>query len=838
MAAVCPVCTLQFDEGAVFALHVATCTTPAPAATPGTPSTVPSSATVTASSCPMCHMVYTSAMLAHEIEFHEFECERVNPRPDTNATVATGSASSGAVSGGKRSRESLDASDASTPLLAATTPAVKLFPSHCAICETGGRTLLHCAGRCARSFHPMCIDEINQRSVAFPTSSSSSSSSPPAISASAFVSNISRDRKAMRQWVCGDCARGVHTCQLCGFLGHDVHDLVHCSVTDCGFSFHPACLADRSFRSQLPLVCPRHTCATCHAIETDLTKCSSCTRCVQSTHIRCSASAATTAPASVSASDLLDPNFCVCASHDPAATTTRQRIAQSNGLKMRLRPGDVVLVLEYNNRLLPESATRAAPTACNQWGIVQRVEEISTTTWYWNQLLSVTLFSDGSEISVLNRDVLAVGAVTHFSTPVELVRECLKWHAMSEARLLGQRQLAVTATNSAFHARVRGLAMTDSQCAAAVAAGVDRCDAFGQAPDRVFGQVEAPVHVLLDTRPKAKDESAAAAISSVSASTSDGASNAPSSSLSKPQGGGDVEMEDATDDSSSKEFSLGPHGRQHAMDSSDALADVMAVMNGLLTTLEASEKTIDVNGEEKTMKMAKEETTRVVLPAIDLKRPQTSELDGDRLMKRVKREPTTVRFTHLPVTLHKKPGSVFARSPALQVPPATRKLREQMTSLPSSLIGDLEQQVDAFFGDGRSTTRGALPLPMVRPAFYRPSPFLYCGPRLRQQRRIDSISRLLVCQDKRNVKCFVESAPYSSNCRALSRYMSIDLLAHGDVAALHGAIGSRLSGEVAAPTRLRELRYCAVDGTQHALVTDADWLCFCANVCHLIAIVA
>ncbi|KAJ0406699.1 hypothetical protein P43SY_004524 [Pythium insidiosum] len=837
MTVACPVCALQFDEGATFALHVAACTTPLSGTAPGTPSTVSSTLPVTASSCPMCHMVYTSVMLAHEIEFHEFECERINPRPDVNAAVPTGASSTGsagAVSGGKRSRESLDAADVATPLTATTGPTVKLFPSHCAICDTGGRTLLHCAGRCARSFHPMCIDDINQRPVAFP--SSVSTSPTPSLTASAFVSNISRDRKSMRQWVCGDCTRGVHACQLCGFLGHDVHDLVHCSVTDCGFSFHPACLADRSFRSQLPLVCPRHTCATCHAIETDLSKCSSCTRCCHATHFRCGANASTAAP-----SDLLDPNFRVCDSHSqgnltPAATTSR-RVAQNIGLKMRLRPGDVVLVLEYNNRLLPESATRAAPTACNQWGIVQRVEELSTTTtWYWNQLLSVTLFSDGSEISVLNRDVLAVGAVAHFSAPVELLRECLKWHAMGEARLLGQRQLAVAATSSAFHARVRALAMTDSQCSAAAAAGVDRHNAFEQASARVFGQVEAPVHVMLDTRPRSNDELTARAILSASTPAADGESNDSSPPSKSPGSGGDVEITDATGESTSSKGSHSGLGRQHRADGYAVHSDVAAVMNSLLSTLEAANPLSPAIMKPIDQKMNVDAHETKGEPGVDLKRRLPSDHTAESSMKRVKREPPTVRFTHLPVKLQKKPGSVFTHSPGLPVPTKSRKLREQMTSLPSALIADLEQQVGTFLGECVSTG-GSLPLPMLRPAFYRPSPFLYCGPRLRQQRRIDSISRLLLCQDKRNVKCFVQNGPYA-DCRGLTRYMSIDLLAHGDVAALQGEIGSRLSGEVVAPTRLRELRYCTYDGGQHALMTDADWLCFCASVCHLIAIVA
>ncbi|KAK1928952.1 hypothetical protein P3T76_015592 [Phytophthora citrophthora] len=66
----------------------------------------------------------------------------------------------------------------------------------------------------------------------------------------------------------------------------------------------------------------------------------------------------------------------VCPKHDGETKTSPASSSDaSNSLRQRLAAGDVVLVLEFNNALLPPSAKNAAPDAANHRGVVTSAEE-------------------------------------------------------------------------------------------------------------------------------------------------------------------------------------------------------------------------------------------------------------------------------------------------------------------------------------------------------------------------------------------------------------------------------------------------------------------------------
>ncbi|GAB9477789.1 hypothetical protein Gpo141_00014936, partial [Globisporangium polare] len=209
--------------------------------------------------------------------------------------------------------------------------------------------------------------------------------------------------------------------------------MLRCAVIECGFFFHAKCLPARpqtedAGEAKYELVCPRHTCSKCGAEERDMRKCLSCTKCFAASHLKC--------PGQVPSTSLPDTNLHICDAHASTSTTTgpnrRPDAAESTlALKYRVQQGDIVLLLELANAILPPSAKDAAPDACNQWGVVTRAETLVGR----DQLLYISIFSDGSVIAVPNKYVLALGSANVFTTPQGMLRDCIKWHAVTELNL-------------------------------------------------------------------------------------------------------------------------------------------------------------------------------------------------------------------------------------------------------------------------------------------------------------------------------------------------------------------------------------------------------------------
>ncbi|KAG7396539.1 hypothetical protein PHYBOEH_002151 [Phytophthora boehmeriae] len=152
----CPVCFTAFaaSEGSAFALHVSSCSSTSPPASP----TVPSH-------CPLCFHVYASGTLAHEISFHEHECGRVN---DLQEDEQQGEEDQGATNtqDSRKAKRPRNARSSSSSAAAAVT----LFPSTCFLCGNGGRGLLRCGGSCARAAHQHCVDDLQAPAAGDPLS--------------------------------------------------------------------------------------------------------------------------------------------------------------------------------------------------------------------------------------------------------------------------------------------------------------------------------------------------------------------------------------------------------------------------------------------------------------------------------------------------------------------------------------------------------------------------------------------------------------------------------------------------------------------------------------------
>ncbi|RLN77297.1 hypothetical protein BBJ28_00021250 [Nothophytophthora sp. Chile5] len=494
-AVVCPVCFAAFPatSGDAFALHVASCTSSSPSP-PASPSASPSSA-APLQHCPRCNHVYATGTLAHEISFHEHECARVNDLPGEDDGSADDDSSVSSSRKGKRARGGHRVAPA------VSAPSVTLFPSTCFLCSNGGRGLLRCGGSCARAAHQHCVDALQAPTVGGPLS-------------------VAEKKQAAESWRCAQCTRGLHSCHRCGFLGHGSNGMRKCSVIDCGFFFHLQCLPNAEEEQETvhaAFVCPRHTCTACGIQETDMRRCKSCTKCYSMTHLRCprgSTSAVQTTPAQTEASMLggLDSNnLFLCSKHDGEPSTVPPASSDvTNSLRLRLAAGDVVLILEFANALLPPSAKSTAPDAANHWGVVLSAEEMEPQGC-GNQLLSVRTFADDRVLAVPNRYALRVAAAGDFARPLDLLRHCLQRHAMVELQLheaevdgnVDTTNRILRASTAAFSARIEAMGMTEAQVRGEAEQGLARWRRFQALPSpRQYDGLSdsAPVYLYVDTR--------------------------------------------------------------------------------------------------------------------------------------------------------------------------------------------------------------------------------------------------------------------------------------------------------------------------------------------------
>ncbi|KAI9895853.1 hypothetical protein PsorP6_019006 [Peronosclerospora sorghi] len=124
-----------------------------------------------------------------------------------------------------------------------------------------------------------------------------------------------------------------------------------------------------------------------------------------------------------------------CSRHDEETTTSLASSPDAtNSLRLRFAPGDVVLVLEFDNALLPATIKTVAPDAANYWGIVLTVEHTEPRT-NGNQLLKLRLQAmhkndfDGGVNSkkLLSRIIMMVLEMRHpvifLLTPVDLAQD-------------------------------------------------------------------------------------------------------------------------------------------------------------------------------------------------------------------------------------------------------------------------------------------------------------------------------------------------------------------------------------------------------------------------------
>lgn len=975
----CPVCATAFapSDRAAFALHVADCTAPALAAT-GASSSSSSSftaaiidgvATATCAtpieSCGLCHHVYASGTAEHVVEFHAFECARVNKRKAKGKAAAQRPVA-------KRPREpSSSASDDTTADAPTVSTAPPLFPAHCALCNSVGRSLLQCSGGCMRAFHAACVDSVMPGNSKVPSVDVTGlSSSPPT-------------------WRCAECTRDVHACMRCGFLGLTSNTLMPCSVRDCGYFVHTTCQSADSAAS--PFVCPRHTCAMCGAVETDMRACTSCTKCFKATHRQCPSAAGSSQAA---AADATSP-LIICDAHSAANSSSKlaSNPEATLALKYRVQQGDIVLVLECANALLPASAKAAAPDASNQWGVVSRAENIDGR----DQLLTIKLFSDGSAVSVPNQYVLPLGTANAFASPHVMLRDCIKWHAVTElnirrsdldaaagndALLTDVRDQILNASCSAFYARAEMLGLSISQLFSAATEGYTFWSTH-RTELAAFAGSGAPIYVYLDTR--APGKSAPRSAASVSRSESNGA--APASG----NGDDDVDMDGGDDDDtpapgSGRSGSNGAGTGAKALDGASGvqrsgLTDapvvdvstaviVASMLNDMITNVERVAAAAPVAMKQSShdsdndvvmtdCASAPTETKRPLTDPVACVKPDALKVDptvsvaaapspnlkdaalvngvkvkadvtfalqdatADDVEGRAAKRPklsvdsiallkgadplagvvapasplvvlTAKTAATAPVAVPSTNAFVRTAAPAPSVmtgkhaaPPPRRTRKERMLAEYSpQLLRELERQAAVFLDQeanppSRRASRKSLSpqhcdaFPAAtapeafRPPYFRPSVVFSRA----RGRRLDGLSRILLSQDKRNVKCFIQGTdanrclhqprPTAATARPEGTFVTIDLMSVDSFRALDMVIRTRMIAAVEqddrylhemfgahaerarrvlqdrkrAPVAI-EIYYCCYDGSRTKVARHSDdWLCFCANVCHLTAVI-
>ncbi|OWZ24629.1 hypothetical protein PHMEG_000310 [Phytophthora megakarya] len=937
----CPVCLEVFvTPGAAYALHVASCSSEAPSP-PASP---------TSAHCPRCFHVYKAGTLVHEISFHEHECGRVNELAETDADASDASTGRKA----KRPRHS------AVERVAA--PNVTLFPSSCFLCGNGGRGLLHCGGSCARAAHQNCVDQLQAPLRGEPLS-------------------VAEKKQAADQWKCAQCLRGLHRCQRCGFLGHENNAMRKCSVLDCGYHFHEQCVAE-SERGHAGFVCPRHTCATCGGEETDMRRCKSCSVCYHMTHLRCprgSGAGQTTTNGG------LDPTFLfVCPRHDEETTTSPTSSPDaSNSLRLRLAAGDVVLVLEFNNALLPTSAKTAAPDAANHWGVVISAEE-TEPHGRGNQLLSVRMFADDNVLDVPNQYALRVATASDFTRPVDLIRHCLLRHAMVELQLRQmERNIAddevqriLRASNAAFAARLKALNVTAAQAKSDAEEGLARWRRFQALSEpRTYDGLgdSAPSFIYIDTRGSRPGQS-------IFSSTS-------TSELVKADADGDVSMTDPDTDSGvvpSSGLILGsphakapsrpgnagksPHEGEIQKPNDEAIADneVPVVDTRFYDSNQAQSQTStqdtfmgtqdtqqesdsqswsqatssstmditsvissnDTNNNKRTVDVVAGDDTRkrqsVLVSSYILFNNGYHLIAGDdgsdAKRQKTKRDTvglTTPAFTptnfrgfppgatvsSAPSTLHISPMGSTTRTMLPKKRKHLTRKQKLLADMPDMLLKQLERQASQYLeeADGSKTKPAQIPsdadafpwaarATSFRPAFFRPTVML--GHSGLRRSGLYAISRLLVTQDKRSIKCYIQTFQEGADMSKCSHriylnkkasssspgFVLLDLLTLRNFRDLESVVRSRLVESLGKRSRYTRdqfgmdalqaqrwlelqhrkkaseqlaisLSYCAMDGVRRPIkLQDASlkpspkekkvWLCFCENVCHLSVAIA
>ncbi|CEG41351.1 hypothetical protein PPTG_04581 [Plasmopara halstedii] len=905
----CPVCFESYSptEGSAFALHVSSCTRSSLSPL-GSPSS-------SLAHCPLCLYVYTAGTPAHEISFHEHECARVNDLPDDGSD--DGSTSTAASRNNKRQRNEAVAR-------AKSVPSVTLFPSTCFLCGNGGRGLLHCRGNCARAAHQHCVDQLQAPIVGDPLS-------------------VSERRQAADKWKCAQCVRGLHRCQHCGFLGHEANGMRKCTVVNCGYHFHAHCLPEATAAD---FVCSRHICMTCGTQETNMKRCKSCSLCDHMTHLHCPNESGATV------TDLtgLDPiHLFKCPRHDTETLTyPTDSFDATNSLRKRLAAGDVVLVLEFKNALLPLSAKAAAPDAANHWGVVVSAEQ-TEPHGRGNQLLSVRMFADDNIIIVPNQYALRVALTTDFSRPVDLIRHCLQRHAMVELQLRhmegdldqDEEKRILSVSRAAFAARLKAFRVTAAQATSDTEQGLALWRRFQELPQpRQYdgSGTSAPSFLFIDTRGRcyaqqdaasrrgleevivdvdedvtmADHEKVDSAINGiVHGSPHIFASSIPTDGEKNPhENKSMISMEKSTvnhdgaisppqtcnQDAIIADRKVHKHDRKGSYQDKHTSTTVSIISQDIsahIRTMSNQASVCVVNSTKRTVNCdnsidAKRQRTNLNISP-GLKVPILMPIQFNKLQPGA-----TLNCASVPATLHVSPMASRAILPPKRKP-MTRK-QKVLADMPPLLLKELEREAWRYLETADRSVRKPTRIPAdgdafpwaaraanLCPAFYRPTVMLgHSGIR---RAGVDAVSRLLVSQDKRSIKCFVQTTENGVDMTQCSHvtpvksssaspgFVLLDLMTLHSFRDLELVIRSRLVEALRIQSRYTRnhfgmdvhqaqcwlerqrrrkvseqppvsLSYCTMSGRTYQLnmkqsslkqsIKDKQaWVCFCANVCHL-----
>ncbi|KAI9920261.1 hypothetical protein PsorP6_015985 [Peronosclerospora sorghi] len=186
-----------------------------------------------------------------------------------------------------------------------------------------------------------------------------------------------------------------------------------------------------------------------------------------------------------------------CSRHDEETTTSLTSSPDAtNSLRLRFAPGDVVLVLEFDNALLPATIKTVAPDASNHWGIVLTVEHTEPRT-NGNQLLKVRMFADEDLLIMPNQYALRVMNASDFSKLVDLLRHMERKVDDAEATRI------LLISTSAFTARLTALKITAAEAASDAQEGFRRWRQFQESTEPHYNDGlgdAAPCYLFIDTR--------------------------------------------------------------------------------------------------------------------------------------------------------------------------------------------------------------------------------------------------------------------------------------------------------------------------------------------------
>lgn len=417
----CPICHAAFKHDASmrdYGLHVLACVT-------AREDMLNKESENSLSKCPICFMAYAN-MNVSDIEFHEEECKRVN-------TTIHGSLP-------RRTRRAVYECKRIGSFLPAGV--------RCTFCGLDNRKLVRCGGSCKRWFHAHCIETISYQT--------SKLLEDFVIGGHDFKKRVDEvsipSRSLGESWICGECIRGVHLCERCGYLGSDAESLVILPNVFRTIYYHKSCFD--SYRS-----------------ECDSRR-------------------------------LLQVGQDDFASDSTVLTRDKGRKPiQWIAMQTALRAGDVVLVLKHKHEMFHDRGGNQG-TICVDWATVRKNE--GTATCIGNSCVEVTMLADGLRVNVGIRCLLPIGNVRAYSSAHDFVKECLRWYAFCVMIRVGAQNIdhdeIVRITSHAFDYVSTKVGMPESACVDAVErANISYQSIMRNRFPQVFEETETPVYARIAT---------------------------------------------------------------------------------------------------------------------------------------------------------------------------------------------------------------------------------------------------------------------------------------------------------------------------------------------------